>query len=142
MSDRLYELLQARSRGGRWVFTARVTPRHPQPGRQISARRLLQYLKRILKRLGLPGHLHTFRHSFISFAAYEGVSERVLRKWIGHIDRDILDWYFHFADRQSQAAMQQHSEAARRKKSTKRTDSNSAQSQHKPRRDDNGESAK
>jgi site-specific recombinase XerD len=65
-------------------------------GRQISERRLLQYLKRVLKRLGLRGHLHTFRHSFISFAAFEGVSERVLRRWIGHVDREILDWYFHW----------------------------------------------
>ncbi len=142
MSDRLYELLQSMSRGGRWVFTARVTSRHPQAGRQISARRLLQYLKRDLKRLGLPGHLHTFRHSFNSFAAYEGVSERVLRKWIGHVDRDVLNWYFHLADPQSQEAMQQLSEAARRKKSTNITDSNSAQTQHKSRRDENGKSAK
>jgi site-specific recombinase XerD len=96
------------------VFTARVTGRHPEAGRQISERRLLQYLKRVLKRLGLRGHLHTFRHSFISFAAYEGVSERVLRTWIGHVDREILDWYFHLADAHSQEAMRKLSEAARR----------------------------
>ena len=80
MSDRLFDLLHALPHTGTWVFTARVTTRHPATGRQVSERRLLQYLKRLLKRLGLKGHLHTFRHSFISFAANSGVPERVLRK--------------------------------------------------------------
>ena len=79
INDQLYGLLTGLPREGTWVFPARCTARHPQPGRQFSERRLLQYLKRLLKRLGLPGHLHTFRHSFISFAALQGVSERVLR---------------------------------------------------------------
>ncbi len=122
-------------RNGRWVFTARVTARHPQPDRQISERRLLDYLKRVLKRLGLVGHLHTFRHSFISFAACEGIPERVLRQWIGHVDREILDWYFHLADSQSHAAMKRLSEAAERSKPSSEADSEkdskSAQSQHK-----------
>jgi hypothetical protein len=38
----------------------------------------------------------------------------VLRKWIGHVDPQILDWYFHLADVQSQGAMKRLSEAARR----------------------------
>jgi len=133
MSERLYKMLNAMRKNGRWVFTARVTSRHPDAGRQISERRLLRYLKRILKHLELPGHLHTFRHSFISFAAYEGISERVLRKWIGHVDRQILDWYFHLADAQSQEAMRRLSEAAERNKPSKseqKEDSTSAQSQH------------
>lgn len=115
MSNRAFELLSNHPRHGTWVFTARVTPRNPEPGRQISERRLLQYLKRVLKGLGLAGHLHTFRHSFISFAAYEGISEQVLRRWIGHVDRDVLDWYFHLADSASQAAMDRLSRAAERK---------------------------
>ena len=53
------------------------------------SRRLLLDLKRVLKRLDLRGHLHTFRHSFISFAAIRGGSERVLQKWVGHLDREI-----------------------------------------------------
>lgn len=116
MSDRLHDLLSSLPRRHRWVFTARVTRHHPEPGRQLSERRLLQYLKRILKPLGLSGHLHTFRHSFISFAALKGTPERVLRKWIGHVDREILDWYFHLADRESHAAMQRLSQAAQQEK--------------------------
>lgn len=86
--------------------------------------------KRLLKRLGLPGHLHTFRHSFISFAAQQGVSERVLRAWVGHVDREILDWYFHLADEQSQAAMQRLSRSAASLHAASETDVNSAQFQH------------
>jgi len=144
MNERLNNLLQAMPQNGGWVFSARVSRLHPQAGRQISERRLLQYLKRILKRLGLEGHLHTFRHSFISFAACEGVPERVLRKWIGHVDREILDWYFHLADRESQEAMRRLSDAAEKKspESEQERDSKSAQSQHKPKGGENDESAK
>jgi integrase/recombinase XerD len=143
MSERLYEMLKTMPKNGGWVFTSRVTRQHPEAGRQISERRLLQYLKRVLKRLGLVGHLHTFRHSFISFAACEGVPERVLRKWIGHVDREILDWYFHLADPQSQEAMKRLSDASKQKStdSERETDSNSAQSQHKPKGEKNDESA-
>jgi integrase len=133
MSSKLVKLLSELPRAADWVFVARVTPRNPLPGRQISERRLLQYLKRVLKRLGLKGHLHTFRHAFISFAAYEGISERVLRKWIGHVDQQILDWYFHLADPDSQAAMDRLSLATERVKAEQITASISAQSQHNER---------
>ena len=65
--------------------------------------------------------------------------ERVLRKWIGHVDRQVLDWYFHLADPESQAAMQRLSDAAN---ATKQTDANVAQSQHNAKGEQNGESAK
>jgi integrase len=105
LNDRLYEMFQAMPRRSKWVFTARPTRRYPTVERQISERRLLQYLKRLLKPLGLKGHLHTFRHSFVSFAAYQNIPERVLRRWIGHVDEKILAWYFHLADPQSHDAM-------------------------------------
>ncbi len=133
MSDTLFETISSMPNNGKWVFNARITKRNPETGRQISERRLLQHLKRVLKRLGLQGHLHTFRHSSISFAAYEGTSERVLRKWIGHVDREILDWYFHLADSQSAKAMKRLSDAAERNRVNKpaqKTESNSAHFQH------------
>jgi integrase len=142
MSARVKKLLKSLPKNRRWAFTARQTPRHPEPGRQISERRALEHLKRVLKRLGLRGHLHTFRHSFISFAAYNGTSERVLRRWIGHVDPDILEWYFHLADRQSVEAMDRlmGSEAG---PATDRIDSsNSAQSQHSKENDNGSTSAK
>ena len=105
MSKRLQEMLVQKQQIATWVFTPRKTKRHPWVDRQISDRRLLENLKRILKLLDLKGHTHTFRHSFISHAAIQGISERVLRTWIGHVDRNILDWYFHLADQQSRDAM-------------------------------------
>ena len=135
MTDRLYAMLSALTKCGRWVFTARVTPRHPEVGRQISERRLLKYLKRVLKRLGYVGHLHTFRHSFISFAANTGVPERLLRQWIRHADREILDWYYHLADRESKEAMQRLSKASKPSQPTDDSDLNSAQNQHNPEED-------
>ena len=57
-------------------------------------------------RLGLVGHLHTFRHAFISHAAIRGIPEAIIRKWVGHVDADVLKIYTHIADEASQAAMQ------------------------------------
>ena len=44
-----------------WVFSFPSDARGP--ARQIRQRRLLEYLKRLLKLLKLPGHLHSFRHT-------------------------------------------------------------------------------
>jgi len=107
MSSAVEQLLRTQSRVGDWVFTARPAPDKRKKGQQIYDRRALEHLKRILKGLGLQGHLHTFRHSFVSYAAIRGVPERILRKWIGHVDQQILDWYFHLADEQSKDAMNQ-----------------------------------
>src|SRR5262249_7502780 len=62
MSDRVRALLKRLPRRGRWVITAAPSACHPREDRQGSERRLLAALKRVLKKLGLPGHLHTFRH--------------------------------------------------------------------------------
>ena len=35
---------------------------------------------------------------------------------IGHVDREILDWYFHLADAESQEAMRRLSQAAELRK--------------------------
>jgi len=82
------------------------------------------------------------RKACISFAANSGVPERVLRKWIGHVDREVLDWYYHLADPESQAAMKRLSDAAKQNQQDGSTDSSSAQSQHKPQGGENDKSAK
>jgi len=74
-------------------------------------RRKLQYLKRVLRRLGLPGHLHTFRHSFISHALTKGTPEAIVRQWVGHVDAEILRWYAHIADSASHDAMRRLAES-------------------------------
>ena len=106
ISDRAREVLQAQSRHCRWVFTAKASSKYPQGDHQVSERKLLESIKRPLKKLGLKGHLHTFRHSFISRAIVAGIPEAIIRKWVGHVDHKTLQHYTHIADRESQAAME------------------------------------
>ncbi len=69
-------------------------------------RRALVHLKSVLKKLGLKGHLHTFRHTFISHAITQGVPEAIVRDWVGHVDAEILKLYTHIANTASNEAMQ------------------------------------
>jgi integrase len=105
MTPRVRALLERRPRRARWVVTAPPSPRYPHGDHQVSERRLLRALKRVLAGLGLTGHLHTFRHAFISKSLTAGVPEAVVREWVGHVDRDILKLYTHIASAASQAAM-------------------------------------
>ncbi|HVX62266.1 MAG TPA: site-specific integrase, partial [Pirellulales bacterium] len=113
MSPRVRASLSALPRRCRWVVTAAPSSLYPDGKHQISERRLLEYLKRVLKRLRLKGHLHTFRHAFISHALTRGIPEAIVRKWVGHVDAEILKHYTHIADAASQAAMQRLAEADR-----------------------------
>ena len=108
MTPRVKALLQKQTRGlhdDHWVFTAQVSAKHPEVGRRLSERRLLAALKRITKRLDLPGHVHTFRHTFISLALSVGVPEAVVRKWVRHVDPEILKHDTHIHDTAGQAEM-------------------------------------
>src|SRR5262249_35433719 len=111
MTPRVRELLRALPRRGKWVFTAAPSKRYPQGDHQFSDRHLLAALKRVLKELGLPGHVHTFRHAFISHALTQRTPEAIVRKWVGHVDDEVIKWYTHIADESSQAAMQRLAEA-------------------------------
>ena len=88
-----------------------VRRKYPRGDHQISERRLLEYLKRVLKELGLDGHLHTFRHSFISHALTQGIPEAIVRQWVGHVDPEVIKHYTHILDEASQAAMRRLAEA-------------------------------
>lgn len=105
LSVELCQVLVQLPRYSEWVFTAPQTVRYPAAGRQVSDRRALAHLKTVLKKLGLRGHLHTFRHSFVSHALTSGVAESIVRSWVGHIEPQIMKIYTHIADRQSRAAM-------------------------------------
>lgn len=115
MVPEVVEILQQQPRRAEWVFTFPADA--DGPVRQVSERRLLQYLQRQLGHLGLPGHLHTFRHTFISLALTRGTPEATVRKWVGHVDAEIMKRYTHIADLESHAAMQRLDESlvARRK---------------------------
>jgi integrase len=89
-----------------WVFS-RPSRNSAKPGfTRINDRNVLSHLKDALKTLGLLGHLHTFRHSFISHALTRGVPEAVVRDWVGHVDAQTIRWYMHIADKESHAQME------------------------------------
>lgn len=103
MSPKLIMLLRRLPRRGRWTLTAMTTKKHPEQGRQISERRALAALKRVLVRIGIEGKLHSFRHSFISRCLTNGIEEAVVRSWVGHVDPSIMRLYTHITSKVSQA---------------------------------------
>ncbi|WP_298864403.1 site-specific integrase [uncultured Gimesia sp.] len=111
MTSRLKKLLKSRRRRTEWVFTAAPSKKYPNGDNQFSERRLLEYLKRVLKPLGLKGHLHTYRHAFISHAISAGIPAEVVRGMIGHVDDDILKLYTHIADNRKQSAIERFENA-------------------------------
>jgi integrase/recombinase XerD len=111
MTSRVKKLLNSCRRNTEWVFTAAPSRKYPNGDHQFSERRLLQYLKRVLKPLGLKGHLHTFRHTFISHAISSGIPAEVVRGMIGHVDDDILKLYTHIADNRKQSAIERFENA-------------------------------
>ena len=102
ISPKLRAFLEGRKRHGRWILTAKATSTHPSLDRQVNPRRALIALKRILARLGLPGKLHSFRHSFISRCLMKGIEESVVRSWVGHVDPTIMRLYTHISSPISQ----------------------------------------
>lgn len=111
LTDRLATVLRSLPRSGRWVFRAPCTAQHPDADRQISERRALLALKRVLKGLKLEGHLHTFRHAYISQALTTNIPEAVVRKWVGHVDPSVIRLYTHVSDEVSKNFMDRFSAA-------------------------------
>ena len=120
MTPRLALFLRGRPKRGRWVLTATPTKHHPGEDRQISERRALRSLKRVLSKLGIPGKLHTFRHAFISRCLMSGIEEAVVRSWVGHVDPEILKIYTHIASQLSQNRIKRLGSASQ---DSERTDS-------------------
>ena len=111
MSPAVRELLATLPKTAAWLVPMPPSRTHPGTGRQWSEKRLLNSLKRVLKKLELVGKLHTFRHSFISNALLRGTAVVVVREWVGHVDPQILALYSHVHDAASQAAMRKLSRA-------------------------------
>ena len=140
MTSAVREQLDALSRRSKWVLMSPPSKKYPQGDNQVSDRWLLVYLKKLLAKLGLKGHLHTFRHSFINHALTLGTPEAVVRSWVGHVDAEIIALYTHIASEASKAAMQRlaeetararhEKEEAARKEAAQNEDGVSAQSQH------------
>ncbi len=139
-------ILDALPRRWKWVVTMPASTTHPEPGRQWTERRLLSALKQVLEGMGLPGKLHTFRHTFISNSLLNGTPVSVVKEWVGHVSQEMLNLYTHIHNNASQTAMQRLSEANQRlqkeEKSRDRKEDGSAQTQHKPKEDENASDAK
>jgi site-specific recombinase XerD len=151
MSPAARAVLEKLPRKAQWVFTAAPSRRYPKGDHQVSERRLLDYLKRVLKRLGFKGHVHTFRHAFISNALTQGIPEAIVRQWVGHVDPEVIKLYTHIADQASQAAMRRLAEAGNQtpaqagkeaKNERMEGEANQAQIKHADEEGQNGQSAK
>lgn len=108
LSPNLVTLLSGlRRRNSSWVFH-RPSRDPKRPGfLPINDRNVLSHLKSLLRKLGLKGHVHTFRHSFISHALIRGVPEALVRQWVGHVDSTTIRNYTHIADKESHSQMDQ-----------------------------------
>ncbi|QDU79666.1 site-specific tyrosine recombinase XerC [Polystyrenella longa] len=53
------------------------------------------------------GRLHSFRHYFCSQCANQGVSEFMLRDWLGHADSEMVRHYYHLHNAESHQRMAQ-----------------------------------
>lgn len=105
MLPELVPYLLSLPRDPRWVVTMPVSEQQPHASQQLTRNALLKRLKRVLKKLKLKGHLHTFRHSFISFCVLQKTPEALIRTWVGHVDTKIMRRYTHINCSQSQEAM-------------------------------------
>ena len=105
MTPAVRAVLERLPRKTNWVVNSPRSQQYPKGDHQMSERRLLAYIKVVLKALELRGHLHTFRHSFISNALTQGIPEAIVRKWVGHVDPEVIKHYTHILDEASQAAM-------------------------------------
>lgn len=105
MSARVAAIVRSQPKRSEWVFSCPKSDWGTPAGRRVSGRRLLDYLKRVLKKLGLKGHVHTFRHAHISAAIAKGVPIPILRAWVGQVDPAMLALYTHIDDQTAQEAM-------------------------------------
>ena len=101
MHDRVRKVLEKLPWKHRWVFAAKPSGKYPKGGHQISATHVLERLKKVLSKLGLQGHLHTFRHFFTSHCANNGVPPFQLIKWLGHADVGMVMHYYELHDEES-----------------------------------------
>lgn len=113
--DRVREVLQHLPTKHRWVFTARKSEKYPKGGNQINPGHILERLKKVLSKLGLQGHLHTFRHFFASHCANNGVPPFQLIKWLGHADVGMVMHYYELHDEQSLWTMKKLSQVGSKK---------------------------
>jgi site-specific recombinase XerD len=145
LSQAMRDALKGLPRRFSWVVTMPPSRTYSKPDRQWTERRLLSALKAVLKKLKLPGKLHTFRHAFVSNALLNGIPVAVVREWVGHVDDEVIKVYTHVHDSASQSAMQRLEDANQRVTSAtkikQKDGKGSAQIQHTDKEVDSGSAA-
>jgi integrase len=102
LNDRALEALRNLPHLGRWV----VQQQHANGSRQVTERKALKALQKVLKQAGIQeGKLHTFRHFFISYCANQGVPPPMVMKWVGQRDLAVIMEYYHLTNEESHRAM-------------------------------------
>jgi len=79
-----------------WLLTARRHSRWviaDSSGERPALAVMSTYFGKIVRRLNLPGGLHTLRHTFASHLAQDGVSLYTLAKWLGHENVETTQIY-------------------------------------------------
>ena len=112
---RLRQILSGLPRSaGSWFFTAEPSPKFPDGGHCISAKKLNDRFRTTLKALKMPtgreaGYvIHSLRHSFETICINAGIPQRVVDTWLGHTsDRSMAAVYYRLSDEESQRFMKQ-----------------------------------
>ena len=106
LHPRVAGMLSRQPRKHRFVFTAKPSSKYPKGDHQISDRRVLTSLKRVLTQLNIMDNtVHGFRHFFVSFCANNGVEPFKLIQWTGHADLTTVLRYYSLTDAESRRAM-------------------------------------
>lgn len=51
------------------------------------------------------GRIHSFRHYFCSMCSNNLVPERIVMKWLGHTNSDMINYYYHLHDEEAKRQM-------------------------------------
>jgi integrase len=85
MHPKLRDYLKANLNGGEYVMGREG----PNLGSMSGG------FRKIMKRTGIKGSLHTLRHTFASQCAMKGIDPRVLMQWLGHSNMETMQIYTH-----------------------------------------------
>lgn len=83
---------------GRWVIE--------EDGERPTLGSMTNYFRRLIRKAGLKGSIHTLRHTFGSHLASGGASPKVIKELMGHSRLEMTDRYMHLAPDAQQSATQ------------------------------------
>ena len=107
----LRKVLKAKERKGRYVFYGPRGGRFkPDTARRIFVREVIAPLAAMFPSEGdekgfEDGRFHSFRHYFCSKCANSNVAERIVMKWLGHADSEMIRHYYHLHDEEAKRQM-------------------------------------